>query len=114
MDYLIFTMPVVLIFLWMETDALVEYCLKLKIPLLYAKEFWDFKKETAIFYPDFLVFKNNCFSTRLLSCNYCLSVVLNILFYIFLNHGFNLLVLSTNIILGWAVYALLTKVIKWV
>ena len=111
-QYLIFTISTVLIFIWMETDAIVEYSLKLKIPLPLIKEFWEFKKQMPIYYPDYLAFNKNCFLTRLLSCNYCLNVILNLIFYISLCNHFNLIVLSTNILLGWASYAALLKIMK--
>lgn len=112
MDFLVFTISVVAIFIWMETDAFVEYCLKLRIPIQSVKEFWEFKKTSPIFYPDFLILKNNCFTTRLLSCNYCLNVILTSIFYLIFASKFDLRVLAANIVLGWIVYAILIKKIK--
>jgi len=112
MDYLIFTVAVVLNFIWMETDAFAEYSLKLKIPMPMLKDFWEFKKNMAISYPDYLAFNKNSFLTRLLSCHYCLNVVLNIIIYLILFTRFNLIALCVNILLGWIVYSYLLKHVK--
>lgn len=112
MDFLIFAISVVLIFIWMETDAFAEYCLKFKIPIPSVKEFWEFKKTSPIYYPDYLIFKKNSFLTRLLSCTYCLNVILTSLFYTTLASSWSLRVLAVNIVLGWIVYAILIKKIK--
>lgn len=113
-DYLIFTITLVLMFIWFNTDALVEYSLKFRLPLPYKREYWEYKKKNLVSYPDFLNFNVNGFTSRLLSCEYCLNTVLNIVIYsiyYFLEGEFALTTLCINIIMGWILYP---RMVKWI
>lgn len=104
-QYLLFTVPTVLIFIWLETDAFVEYALKLRIPLPRIKEYWSYKQVNQVKYADYLSFNANGFFTRLLACPYCLMVVTNILIYVPAYYrNLDPVTLCVNILLGWFVY----------
>jgi hypothetical protein len=107
----IFLLSLVILFIWFETDAVVEYCLKLKIPLYKAKQYWDFKKTNNVSYPDYLAFNDNGFLTRLLSCHYCLAVIINLIIYGVYSYweGFNLIILSFNFLMTWILYPKLIR-----
>jgi len=111
-NYLIFAIATVLIFIWIDTDAAPEYASKLRIPLPRLKDFWEYKKSQAIFYPDYLAFYSNSFITRLLSCPYCLNVIFNIIFCLAFLGKFSLLITCVNILDGWLVYSYLSKTAK--
>lgn len=113
-DYLVFTIVLVLLFIWLETDAIVEYSLKFRLPLPYKRQYWDFKKKNQVSYADYLNFIVNGFTSRLLSCQYCLNVILNVIIYLiycYYGHEFDLITLCINIIMGWILYP---KMVNWI
>lgn len=78
-----------ILLIWFDTDAFVEYAeiLSTKFPKLKDKLFLpDYELVTQsnyISYPDFLVEYHNCFFTRLLSCPICVSTQLGLFFGLF-------------------------------
>jgi hypothetical protein len=114
-QFLIWAVALVMIFIWLDTDAVVEYAVLLNIPLPLIVDYLAYKQTQNVTYPDFLAFHMNSFGTRLLTCPYCLTVVLNAMFYSIyagLHYTFNPIVLCVNIVVGWAVYPFLSKVSK--
>lgn len=102
-------------FIWFETEGVIEWGKLLRLKFLKYEQFAEAKKSNFknLTYTDFLLFKYNNFFTRLVTCPYCLSVCLNILgtiaFYKPLG-GF--LCLGLNIIFTWLSYFGLKYVLK--
>jgi hypothetical protein len=104
---------VVINYLWLKTDVFVEYAEFFKLKFLKYKEY----REISILgnigpksYPEFLQFKWNNFIFKILNCNICLSVWLNLIFYIF--WGLNFKYLGLTIFFSWIIYHFLQKFIK--
>jgi hypothetical protein len=111
-NFFIFFVTLVVLFIWLDTDAVVEYAMKFRIPLPLLYEYWDSKKQNNISYADFLDFNIGGFTTRLLACPYCLSVILNIIFYLTLCSRFHLVEMCINIVLSWICYPILKKITR--
>lgn len=102
----------VITFIWINTNAFVEYCNLLGLGGLIRSE--EYKKANLkaggeLSYSDFLALTYDCFLTRLLSCPVCLVVWLNLIFYVW--HG-SLGEVVFGIYGGWLSYFGLNKIVK--
>ena len=108
-DFLTITCAIaLLLFVWLETDAFVEYVKLLKLnnlasfDFLRANEYEDYMSknlEEEITYPDFLSSNYNNFFTSLISCPICVSVWLSVFCSFYLSFALFPLINITSIVL---------------
>jgi hypothetical protein len=108
-DFLTITCAIaLLLFVWLETDAFVEYVKLLKLnnlasfDFLRANEYEDYMSknlEEEITYPDFLSSNYNNFFTSLISCPICVSVWLSIFCSFYLSFALFPVINITSIVL---------------
>lgn len=108
-DFLTVTCAIaLLLFVWLETDAFVEYVKLLKLNnlasfnFLRANEYEDYMSknlEEEITYPDFLSSNYNNFFTSLISCPICVSVWLSIFCSFYLSFALFPVINITSIVL---------------
>jgi hypothetical protein len=80
---LIFLITLLLI-IWFDTDAFVEYCRLFHLSKLFKIDLFDeaYKKNFELTYHHFIKRYHDCFFVRLIMCPVCLSVWLSIIFCI--------------------------------
>ena len=107
--YLICSM-IVIMYVWYDTDAFIEWAQKFHLKFLKYKEYYDIKNgpmgRVIHLYNDFLLMQyGKNFFFRLLTCEICASTWLNILALSVFNGsvgGFK--VLGFNILMTWILY----------
>lgn len=106
---------VVLMYIWFDTNALVEWVKLFKLNKVFNyKEYEEYllKVNFPLSYLEWVAFKYNNFFTKLFTCPICLSVWINILVTIVLYKKFALLLTGVNIFLTWMIYHILKIIIK--
>lgn len=99
----------IIAYLWINTNAFVEYVKILGAKSAFDIEEFENKNEQTganFTYPDFLCFRNNTFFTRLISCPVCLIVWVQIFMFVF---HLNFILLFNSIYISWVLYFILTK-----
>lgn len=103
----------IIVYLWTRTDAFYEYAKSLRLDgFEILKEYGKFKAKVPvpINFSDFLVGRNPSFLTKLISCPICLSIYLNLFFYVtFAMCGLESVGLFPSIYLSWALFFILEK-----
>ena len=105
---------VVLLYIWLDTDAFIEYAELFHLSFFKYKEFRQKqllnRLGTPLSYVDFISMEYNSFFVRLITCPICLTVWLTLLFSS-LNKFSNYNSLGLTIIACWLLYFLLKKFI---
>lgn len=112
------TFIVVILYIWDETDAFIEWGELLHLKFLRYKEYRDAKKSalSGMFklYPDFLAAKHNNFFVRLVTCPICLGAWLNLIGICVFYHWTGWKNIALNIIITWLMFFGLKRLItKW-
>jgi hypothetical protein len=120
---------IVFLYIWFQTDALVEWAGLFRFKFLKYKEFNDTKKSAlsslaAKTYIDFLLFNYGSpkddkwwsylqgFFIRLITCPVCFTVWINVMAWCIFYHSWNAFhLLSFNIVASWYGYHKLKKVL---
>lgn len=103
---------VVILYIWLDTDAVIEWSELLKLKFMKYEEY-DASKKSIVRYATYSEFiegkysKDN-FLCKLITCPICLSVWLNILALPFTTVSF----LGANIVLTWVIYYCVKFIIK--
>jgi len=103
---------VVLIYLLLETDALYEYLKLFRITkiLKIEKPYLEFKVKFEYFnFLKYLLIHKNNFITRLVNCPICLSIWINVIFYLIT--GFSFYVFY-SIYITWVLYFFIKILVK--
>lgn len=76
----IITSLALLLYVWLDTEAIIEWASVFRLKFMKYKEFFETRKSNfkQLSYVDFLLLKHNNFFTRLITCPYCLGVWLNV------------------------------------
>lgn len=115
MDLLLIANLVVLMYIWFDTEAFVEWSRLFKLKFFKYHEYFLAKQSPVPFiacqtYPDFLAqtYGPKSFSIRLITCPICLGVWLNFIGSCLRNYG-TFLFLGFNILATWILY----HSVKW-
>lgn len=108
--YLIFNI-ITILYIWFDTDAIVEYAKLFRLRFFKYKEYenrHEVYKDCE--YAIFIAAKYNNFFTKLAACPICLSVWFNFLFISVILRDFKLL--GIHIVLTWLGYNIIRWIIK--
>jgi hypothetical protein len=116
MDNLIFILnAVVLLYIWFETDGVVEWARALRLKFTKFDEFFEEQRKSRVTltYPDFLLAKYNSFWIRLITCPVCLGVWVNIVgMVIFYKWVGGVEMVGVNVMGTWVVFHYLKKLVR--
>ena len=105
-------------YIWYDTDAFVEWARKLKLKFFKYKDYYEFQQgplgQHVKTYNEFLLYKyGKSFFIRLLTCELCSSVWLNLIALgVFTDSIGGLRVLGFNILATWLFYFAFRAAIK--
>lgn len=110
-NFLLIFFIIVISYIWLETNACIEYSKLLKLDFIYKKYEEHCQKFPSMksTYQDYLLFTHNNYFTRLLTCSDCLIVVLNLLALPLSKGSWQMLGFSITI--SWLIFYLL-KIVK--
>ena len=98
----------VILYIWFETEGVVEYFKMCKLKFTKYKEFEDFRKmtQTNINFPDFLLCKYSNFLTKLINCPMCTGFWVGLFFGIITDYRPPLILGGLVSLLSWIVYTI--------
>jgi hypothetical protein len=109
---------VILLYIWFDTDAFVEWAGFFRLKCLKYKEYAENKKSPLPFmaaqsYADFLAYRYgpSSFFIRGITCPICLAVWVNVVLLCVCYGKVKFSMLGTNILLSWLLYHLLKKIL---
>jgi hypothetical protein len=118
-DVLLIINLVVALYIWFDTDAIVEWASLLRLKFLKYKEFFDNKKSpvpmaASMLYTEFLVYKYGpeSFLIRLITCPICFTVWVNIAVFCVFYSKVEVMMLGPNILMSWILYHVLRKILQ--
>ncbi len=107
---------VLILFIWFETDAFVQYCKAFRLSKLLKINDWEEYKITTtnIGYLDYILIKHKGFFTKLVSCQPCLTFWITIIVKLFFISSFNFFVATFPItyILSYVIYKIIKKYVN--
>lgn len=107
---------VVILYVWFETDAFIEWMRLFKIKFFKYEEYFKNKVSSMPYltYVDFIEgeYGFDYFICRLITCPICLSVWCNIFLIIGFLNKTSILWLGPNILLTWIIYFFLKFILK--
>ena len=116
-DFLLIINLVVILYIWFDADATVEWAKLMKLKFLKYKEYDENKKSQVPMiarqrYTEFLMYRYgaNSFVIRLITCPICFTVWCNIALLCVFHDKVSMLWLGPNILTSWLLYHSL----KWV
>lgn len=108
MIYTVALISLILI-IWFNTEAFVEYCNVLRINLLWTKDYLNKKNnDVSLTYHAYLLYYHNSFFVRLITCPICFSFWVSLFICIFTNITFYKF--SLVVILSLFVYFMFDKI----
>lgn len=76
----------IILLIWFETEAIVEYSRKLRVNFFLTTEYLEKQKQDlTLTYLDYLSKYHNCFFIRLITCRVCFCTVVSLLLSIFVD-----------------------------
>lgn len=117
-DFLLIVNLVVLLYIWFDTDAFIEWASLFRCKWFKYQEFNEIKKNalSAVAgksYCEFLLFKyGRYFLIRLITCPICFTVWVNIVLYFLFSEKISVYLLGPNIMLSWILYHSLRHILQ--
>ena len=118
-DILLIFNLVVILYVWFDTNAIIEWVSLLKLRFFKYKEYEEHKKSPVPMfavhsYPDFLAYKYGpkSFLIRMITCSICFSVWCNIVLLCIFFDKLEFLWIGPNIIMSWLGYHSLRWMLK--